>query len=148
MPEVVKVSEIETLENLKTYIPELFQKGRYEEITNAIGMHSVLIDPQHTKTVQSQLYHIVLNLIKENVNKGNTKKYSSWLTSFPVLLADIVAAKQVVTDKAAADVLASHHNAYGPFRSLDEFFFWAITDRMLPLDQILAYVAKTLKTHR
>ena len=148
MPEVVKVSEIENLEKLKAYIPELFQKGRYEEITNAIGMYSVLIDPQHTKTVQSQLYHIVLNLIKENVNKGNTKKYSSWLTSFPVLLADIVAAKQVVTDKAAADVLASHHNAYGPFRSLDEFFFWAITDRMLPLDQILAYVAKTLKTHR
>ncbi len=148
MSEVVKVSEVEKLEILRTTIQELFQKRRYEEITNAIGMHSILIDPLHTMQDQSQLYRYVLNLLKIRISKHNVKNYSAWLEAFPTLLAELAAEKQVVTDKASADVLLSHHNAYGPFRSLDEFFFWAIKDRMLSLEQIVAYVEKTVKMQK
>ena len=148
MSEVVKVSEVEKLENLRTTIQELFQKRRYEEITNAIGMHSTLIDPLHTMQDQSQLYRYVLNLLKIRISKHNVKNYSAWLAAFPALLAELAAEKQIVTDEASAEVLFSHHSAYGPFRSLDEFFFWSIKDRMLSLEQIVAYVEKTVKMQK
>jgi hypothetical protein len=148
MPEVVMVSKLEKIERLKAYIEELFKKKRYAEITQAIGMHSLLIDPQHTLDDQTHLYHHVLNLIKTRINKDNTKKYSSWLVSFPALMAAIAANRQVVTDQAAAEVLASHYAGSGPFTSVEAFFFWALDDRRLPLDQIVKYIEKTVEMQR
>ncbi len=143
MPEVVMVSKLEKIERLKAYIEELFKKKRYAEITQAIGMHSLLIDPQHTLDDQEHLYHQVLNLIKTRINKDNAKKYSSWIVSFPSIMAGIAANRQVITDQAA-EVLASHYAASGPFTSVDAFFFWALDDRRLPLDQIVKYIEKTV----
>ena len=45
MPEVVMVSSVENMDKLKTKIGELFKNEKYSEITQAIGMHSILIDP-------------------------------------------------------------------------------------------------------
>ena len=56
MPEVVLVSKIEKMDKLKVYLQESFKKARYSEVTQAIGMHSLLIDPQHTMKDQSGLY--------------------------------------------------------------------------------------------
>ncbi len=148
MPEVVMVSNIEKLDRLKTYIEEQFKKGRYAEITQAIGMHSLLIDPQHTMDDQAHLYRMVLNLIKNKMNRDNTKHYSSWLTSFPAIMAGIAADRQVVADKTATVVLASRYAASGPFTSVDAFFFWALDDRRLSLDQIVKYIERTVEMHR
>ncbi len=143
MPELVMVSSIEKKEQLKTYLEELFKKERWSEITQAIGMHSILIDPQHTMADQADLYRFVLNMIKSRINKAKGKNYGAWYGDFPKVMDRIVSAKQVVTDAAAADALASHQAAYGPFKSVDDFFFWALDDRRLPMKQIMAYILKT-----
>src|SRR5512143_1577270 len=143
MPELVRVGSIDKMEKLKTYVEELFKKGRYAEITQAIGMHSLLIDPQHTMTDQTALYRFVLNMIKDRIVKSKVKEYGAWYAAFPMILDQLVSANQIVTDPASADVLASHHAAYGPFKSADAFFFWALDDRRLELGQIVKYIEKT-----
>ena len=148
MPEIVMVSDVESIEKLRSSVEELFIKGRYEEISRAIGMYSILTDPQHMRKDQSQLYHHVLDLIKNKISKENRNDYSSWLSAFPKLMAELAAGHTVVTDRAAAAALASHHSSYGPFRSVDEFFFWALEDRRLPLDNIVKYVEKTVKMQK
>jgi len=145
MPELVTVSSVERLDELKTYINDLFEKGQYSEITQAIGMHSILMDPEHMTADQDHLYHMVLNLIKKRITRENAKQYSSWLIAFPALLNDIVTEGRIVTDPAAQIVLASRIAGFGPFTSLDEFYFWALDDRRLPLDQIILYIQTTLQ---
>jgi len=145
MPELVTVSSVERLDELKTYINDLFEQGQYAEITQAIGMHSILMDPEHMTADQDHLYHMVLNLIKKRITRENAKQYSSWLIAFPALLNDIVNEGRIVTDAAAQNVLASRTAAFGPFTSPDEFYFWALEDRRLPLDQIVRYIETTLQ---
>lgn len=148
MLETVFVSQVENIEKLKANVTELFQKGGYEEISRAIGMYSILIDPNFTLDDQMRLYRFVLELIKNRARKSKDKAYSSWLSAFPKLLADLVFAKQIVTDEAAIEVIASHQNAYGPFKSVDDFYFWALDDRRLTLGQIVKYIEKTVEMHR
>jgi hypothetical protein len=143
MSEVVMVSSVEKMENLKTYLEELFKKQRYSEMTQAIGMHSILIDPQYTINDQASLYHFVLNMIKNRINTLKGKSYGSWYGSFPKILDQFITTNQIVTDKRAADALASHRAAYGAFKSVDDFFFWALDDRRLPLDQIVKYIEQS-----
>ncbi len=148
MPELVTVSSIERHNDLISYIEGLFEKGFYDEIMHAIGMHSILLKPQQTVREQERLYGFVLELIKKKVASNNQKAYSAWLADFPELMASIVEKREVVADKAAADALASRHAAFGPFRSLDEFYFWALDDRRLNLSQIMNYIEKTLEKQR
>lgn len=148
MPELVTVSSVERLDSLHTYINDLLDKGRYAEITQAIGMHSILMEPEHMIVDQDHLYHLVLNLLKKKTTREDPKTYSSWLIAFPALLARLVGDGRIVTDEAAQSVLASRHAAFGPFTSLDEFWFWALDDRRLPLEQIIRYVRATLEMHR
>jgi hypothetical protein len=148
MPQLVTVSNIENLENLKTYINELFEKGRYAEISQAIGMHSILIDPEHMISAQDQLYHLVLNLLKKRIIREQGTLYSSWLIAFPALLARLVQEGRTGMDAAGQSALASRHAAFGPFTALDEFFSWALDDRRLPLEQIMACIGKTIELHR
>jgi hypothetical protein len=148
MPEVVVLSNIENMEKLKTYLGELLKKGRYDEMTQAIGSYSLFIDPQHTRNDQSQLFHYVLDLLKGKISKKNNTDYSSWLSAFPKLMGELAESHTVVTDRAAADALASRHSGYGPFRSVDEFFAWALEDRRLPLDNIVKYIEKTVEMQR
>jgi len=143
MSELVMVSDVERIEKLKTYLEELFKHQRYSEMTQAIGMHSILIDPQHTMTDQADLYHAVLNMIKDSISKAKGNNYSAWYVSFPNRLDGIVTGNRIITDNTAADALASHRAAYGPFKSLDDFFFWALDDRRLPLGQIVKYIEQT-----
>jgi hypothetical protein len=145
MAETVRVSDVENKEKLKPYLEELFKKGQYSEMTQAIGMHSLLIDPQHTLSDQADLYHFVLNLIKGRIRNSKGKGYAAWYADFPKVMDQLVSENQIVTDKAAADVLASERAGFGPFKSLDDFFFWALDDRRLPLDQIVKYVETTAK---
>ncbi len=144
MSELVLVSKVEKKEELKVYLEELFGQQRYSEMGQAIGMHSLLIDPQHTMSDQAELYRFVLNLIKHQISATKGKSYGTWYSAFPTILDQIVSENQVVTDAAAADVVASHRAAYGAFKSLDDFFFWALDDRRLPLGQIVKYIEKTV----
>jgi len=148
MPQLVPVSSVEKLDELKTYINDLFSKKRYAEVTQAIGMHSILIDPEHMIIDQNQLYRLVLNLLKKRIATDQGARYSTWLIAFPSILARLVQENTLVTDDAARSALASRHAAFGHFSSLDEFYFWALDDRRLPLEQIMAYVTKTLEMHR
>ena len=148
MPDVVTVSSVEKIDELKKNIDSLFHAGKYEEITQSIGMHSILIESEHTKKDQRQLYRIVLELLKNKVRRENPKAYSSWLSAFPQLMAGIAEKRQLVTDKSAADTLASHHGSFGPFSSVDAFFWWALEDRRLPLEQIVLYITTTVKMHK
>ncbi len=143
MSELVMVSSVEKMENLKTYLGELFKQQRYSEMTQAIGMHSILIDPQHTMKDQAGLYRHVLNMIKNRISTLKGKSYGSWYAGFPKILDQFVTTNQIVTDKRAADTLSSHRAAYGPFKSVDDFFFWALDDRRLPLDQIVKYIEQS-----
>jgi hypothetical protein len=143
MPEVVLVSNIEKMDKLKVYLEESFKKSRYSEITLAIGMHSLLIDPQHTMKDQAGLYHSILNMLKERISKSKGKSYGAWYTAFPALMDKLVVSKQIVTDSASLDVITDHRNAYGPFKSVDDFFFWALDERRLTLDEIVKYIEKT-----
>jgi hypothetical protein len=143
MPEIVMVSNVEKTEKLKAYLEELFKKGRIADITLAIGMHSLLIDPQHTIADQKDLYHFVLHLIKDSISKAKGKSFSAWYADFPKQMDQLLSSGQIVTDKAAEDVLASRRSGAGPFKSLDDFFFWALDDRRLTLVQILQYIDST-----
>jgi hypothetical protein len=148
MPEVVLVSNIEKMDKLKVYLQESFKKARYSEITQAIGMHSLLIDPQHTMKDQADLYHGMLNMMKEKIRSIKGKSYGTWYSSFSKLMDELVSSRQVVIDKASLDVIASHHEAYGSFKSVDDFFFWALDDRRLSLEQIVKYIEKTAEIHK
>lgn len=148
MPELVTVSSIEQLEHLKTAINDLFARERYDEIMQSIGMHSILMESEHMIADQDHLYHLVLNLIKKRVSAQDPRSYSTWLIAFPVLLSRIVEQGELVTDAAAHSAIASRHAAFGPFSSLDEFYFWALDDRRLTLDQIVRYVRRSLELHR
>jgi len=148
MPDVVLVSNIEKMEKLKSYLEESFKKSRYSEITQAIGMHSLLIDPQHTMKDQTSLYHHVLNMLKERISGGKGKNYGGWYTGFPALMEKLVTSQQIVTDQASLDIITDHHHAYGPFKSVDDFYFWALDDRRLTLDQIVKYIEKTAEMQR
>jgi hypothetical protein len=143
MPEVVQVSCVEQSQCLTTSIAEYFKTNRFAEITQAIGMHSILVDPQHTMRDQARLYHTVLDLIKDKAKTSLGKHYSAWYVNFPKLMDELVASGVEVTDKAAIAVLASRRSAFGPFKSLDDFFFWSLEDRRLTLDQIVKYIDKT-----
>ena len=143
MPELVTVSSIDTMGKLKGKIEEFFRKGQYAEINQAIGMYSLLIDPQHTISDQGQLYHMVLNMIKDRIRERKTKTYSSWYAHFPKLMDKVVASGQIVTDAMSSTVISDHHDAYGSFKSLEDFFQWALDDRRLTLDQIVKYIEKT-----
>ncbi len=143
MPELVTVSSIDTIEKLKARIVELFGKGQYDEITQAIGMYSLLIDPEHTIGDQTQLYRLVLNMIKERINRSKGKSYGAWYERFPKLMDEVVSSRQIVADAMSSTVISDHYAAYGSFKSLEDFFFWALDDRRLTLDQIVKYINKT-----
>ena len=143
MPEVVKVSTVESNQKLMAALEDYFKRGRYAEITQVIGMHSILIDPQHSIQDQAKLYRLVLTMIKNRVSGQLGKNYGAWYAEFPKIMDGIVAAKQVITDQLSVEMLASHRAAFGPFKSLDDFFFWALDDRKLALDQIVKYIEKT-----
>jgi hypothetical protein len=143
MPEVVLVSNIEKMDRLKIYLEESFKNSRYSEITQAIGMHSLLIDPQHTMEDQAGLYHYILNMLKERIGKSKGKSYGAWYSAFPALMDKLVTSKQTVTDNASLEVITDHRDAYGPFKSVEDFFFWALDDRRLTLDEIVKYIEKT-----
>ncbi len=143
MPELVTVSSIDTMEKLKAKLEEFFRKGQYAEIYQAIGMYSLLIDPQHTISDQAHLYRMVLDMIKDRIRERKTKTYSSWYARFPKLMDELVASGQVVTDAMSSTVISDHHAAYGSFTSLEDFFQWALDDRRLTLEQIVKYIEKT-----
>jgi hypothetical protein len=148
MPDVVREANIANLDTLKPYIETLVKKEQYAEIVQAIGMHSLIIDPEHTIRDQTGLYRLVLNLLKDRIRVRKSDGYPAWYADFPTSLDTLVYAKQVVTDKSTADVLASYRAAFGPFKSVDEFFFWALrTDRRLTLGQIVKYIEKTAETN-
>lgn len=147
MPDLVTVSSIEKLEEMKTNINALFEQGKYAEIVQSIGMHSILIDPEHMIRDQDHLYHMVLNLLKNKINRENPKRYSAWLRSFPSILSRLIEDKEIVTDAASLSSMTSRIASFGPFSSLDEFYFWALEDRRLTLDQIVKYIEKTVEIH-
>ena len=141
MPEVVNVSSVENLDQLTSYIDAHFSQNKYAEITQAIGIHSLLIDSEHTISDQRRLYRQVLNLLKDRIKAKLGKKYAAWYASFPMLANEAV--KLAGTDKTAADAIDSRLHAYGPFKSADDFFFWALDDRRLTLDRIVDMIEKT-----
>jgi len=143
MPELVQVSSVDNQEKLKTNIGELFKKGKYAEITQSIGIFSILIDANHTIRDQRDYYRSVLGLIKERISRSKVKDFGAWYVQFPRLLDELIGNKLIVTDAAALDAMASHRSAYGAFRSLDDFFFWCLDDRRLPLEQIVKYIDRT-----
>jgi hypothetical protein len=143
MHEVVMVSSIDTMEKLKSKIEEFFRKGKYAEINQAIGMYSLLIDPEHTISDQVHLYQMVLSMIKDRIRDRKTNTYSAWYAHFPKLVDKIIESGQTVTDAMSSTVIADHHAAYGSFKSLEDFFNWALDDRRLTLDQIVKYIEKT-----
>ena len=147
MSEVVMVSSVEKTDKLKRYMEESFKNARYPEITQAVGLYSILIDPEHTIKDQASLYHDILNMIKEKIKGTIGKGYGDWYTSFPKRIDELISSKQVVTDKASIEVLASRRDAYGAFKSVDDFFIWALDDRRLTLGQIVKYIEKTVDMH-
>jgi hypothetical protein len=144
MPEVVRVSTIENIQGLTATIEDYFKRGRYAELTQAIGMYSLLIDPQHTMQDQTQYYRQVLVMIKDKVRSALGKHYSAWYANFPKLMDEIISTGAEGNDKLAMSTIASHREAYGPYKSVDDFFFWALDDRRLELDQIVNYIEKTI----
>jgi hypothetical protein len=54
----------------------------------------------------------------------------------------------VIVDDAAQSALVSRLTSFGPFTSLDEFYFWALDDRRLPLDQLIRFIDKTLEMYK
>jgi hypothetical protein len=111
-------------------------------------MHSILMEPEHMIGDQDSLYHLVLNLVKKKIQREDPKRYSAWLITFPALLSRLVDEGQVVSDDAAQSALVSRLTSFGPFTSLDEFYFWALDDRRLPLDQLIRYIYRTTEMHR
>jgi hypothetical protein len=148
MPELVTVSSVEKLDSLRTTINELFEHGKFAEIIQTIGMHSIMMEPEHMISDQDSLYHLVLNLVKKKIQREDPKRYSAWLIAFPALLSRLVNEGQVIADDAAQSALVSRLTSFGPFTSLDEFYFWALDDRRLPLDQLIRYIYRTTEMHR
>jgi hypothetical protein len=144
----VQVSNVEKMDKLKIYLEDAFRNSQYSEITQAIGMHSLIVDPQHTMKDQTSLYRHILNMVKEKISGSKGKSYGAWYTEFPALMDKLVSTRQLVTDNASLDVLTAHHNAYGLFKSVDDFFFWALDERRLTLDQIIKYIEKTAEMQR
>lgn len=144
MPALVQVSTIDTAEKLRSRIEVFFKNKQYAEISQSIGMHSILIDAEHTMRDQTVFYRYVLDLLKMRIGGEKGKGYGAWYKSFPKLLDDLVSSRQIVTDQAAVEVIASHRDAFGVFLSLDAFFFWALDDRKLTLGQIIQYIEKTV----
>jgi hypothetical protein len=146
MPNVVRPEKVETVEKLTKYIDELYKKNQYEEIILAIGMHSLLIDMQNTLTDQASRYRYVLGLIKDRIRNRMGQTYAAWYRNFPMLMDGLVSANRLVIDKSCADVLGSYRAAFGPFKSLEDFYSWAlVTDRRLTLDKIVRYIEKTVE---
>lgn len=143
MPEVVRVSSVETGQKLSTLIEGYFKKGRFAEITQAIGMHSILMKPEHMLEDQSAFYHSVLKMMKAKIAEALASGFSGWYAHFPDLMDELVTTGQIVANKLSAETLASRRAAFGPFRSVDDFFFWSLDDRRLTLDQIMKYLEKT-----
>jgi hypothetical protein len=143
MPELVMVSQVEKIEQLKTLLEDLFKRGNYAEMTHAIGMHSILMVSEHMIGDQSSLYHLVLDLIKTKITNAKGKTYGAWYSDFPRLLDELLSSNKIGLDRAALDAVMSHRAAFGKFSSLDHFFFWAIDDRRLPLGQIVSCIEKT-----
>ncbi len=143
MSELVMVSNVENTEKLKSHLVQLFSQKRYSEIMQAIGMHSILIDPQHMMSDQTSMYRYVLNMLKDRIGKVKGKTYAQWYEDFPKIMDQLVSANKVITNAAAADLLSSHRAAFGPFTSLDDFFFWALDDRRLSLGEIVRYIEST-----
>ncbi len=143
MPDVVKVSSVETSRNLMSAIEEYFRTGHYAEITQAIGMHSILIESEHMVSDQRNLYQTVLTMIKNKLSGTLGKTYATWYADFPQLLDRLVAKNSIVVNEGASGVLSSHRSAFGAFKSLDDFFFWCLDDRRLTLAQIITYIEKT-----
>jgi hypothetical protein len=85
------------------------------------------------------------HILKKKITHEDPKTYSSWIIAFPSLLEAFVKEGRIVTDQSAQEVLASRHKAFGPFSSIDEFWFWALDDRHLPLEQIIHYLRDTQK---
>ena len=148
MPDLVTVTSVEKLEDLKTNINSLFEQRKFAEIVQSIGMYSILIDPEYMIRDQDNLYHLVLNLLKKKISRENPKSYSSWIIAFPKYINRLIEEKQIITDAASLYALTSRIQSFGPFSSLDEFYFWALDDRRLTLDQIIAYIEKTVEMHR
>ena len=148
MPAFVQVSSIEKLDRLKANLEDLFRKDRYDEIMLSIGLHSILIDPLHTIVDQARLYRSVLNMLKDRISRSKGKQYGVWYAQFPALLLDLVNKKQIVTDAASQETIASHCAAFGAFHSVDDFFVWALDDRRLTLDQIVKYITRTTEMHQ
>jgi hypothetical protein len=144
MPEVVRVSNVENDQGLMTSIEDYFKRGRYTELTQAIGIYSLLIDPQHTIQDQAHYYRKVLGMIKDKVRAVLGKHYSAWYANFPKLMDEVISAGAEGNNKLAVSMIASHREAYGPFKSVDDFFFWGLDDRRLELDQIVNYIEKTI----
>ncbi len=143
MPMVVRVSSIEQDQNLMEVLKEYFQKGQYAEITQAIGMHSLLIDSEHARNDQARLYRAVLTMLKHRIETKLGKEFGAWYTDFPNLMDKIITEGEGAKNSSTAAVLSSHREAYGPFHSVDDFFFWALDDRKLTLEQIVKYIEKT-----
>jgi hypothetical protein len=140
MPSVVRAAEVENLESLKAHIGEQFKKGRYFEITQAIGMHSAMIDSKRMIDDQRQLFGLVLNLLKERIGSRLGKEYGAWYTSFPQRIERLAGTE---TDKNTAAILSSRLNALGSFKSADDFFFWGLNGRRLSLEEIAQYFEKS-----
>ncbi len=145
MSEAVQVSTVENDQKLIATIEGYFKKGHYAEITQAIGLHSTLCDPRHMLADQTRLYRVVLNMIKDRLAGNLGKKYAAWYADFPNIVEGFLSSGKDVNDKLATAVLASHRNAYGPFKSVDDFYFWALDDRRLALDQIVKFIEKTVE---
>lgn len=143
MQEVVNVSSVENLDQLTSYIDAHFAKNKYAEITQAIGIYSLLIDSEHTISDQRRFYRQVLNLLKDRIKARLGKSYAAWYASFPTLASE--GAKLAGADKTAADAIDSRLHAFGPFKSVDDFFFWALDDRRLTLDRIVNMIEKTVQ---
>jgi hypothetical protein len=143
MSEVVHVSAIENEKGLMAALEEYFKKGRYAEITQAIGMHSLLIDPQHTMTDQARLYRAVLNMLKNKIAGKMGKTYALWYADFPKSMDRFVTSGEPGKNDRTREVLLSRHEAYGPFKSVDDFYFWALDERRLTLEQIAALLEKS-----
>jgi hypothetical protein len=141
MQEVVNVSKVDSLDQLQSYIDVHFAQKKYYEITQAIGIFSLLIDPEHTLGDQNRFYRQVLNLLKDRIKAKLGKSYAAWYADFPKRMNE--ASNPAGTDKNAEDVIDSRLHGYGPFKSVDDFFFWALDDRRLTLDRIVNMIEKT-----
>ncbi len=147
MPEIVKVSTVENSLKLMGVIEEYFKNNRFAEITQAIGIHSVLIDPQRAISNQATSYRAVLNMLKNRISVKLGKKYGEWYAEFPKIMDQLVSAGQNPVDQSVKSMLSSHFNGFSSFKSVDGFFFWSLEDRRLPLDQIVKLIEKTTQKY-